>query len=151
MIIFALLSHPQKKPFIKSKNMQSRTLKNLVTIVFVIFVLSSCTSDYIVPEPPVAPTPPDSNESIISYSGAIQPIWTAKCLACHNVGKTPPILAAGRSYQSLMGMPGMVDTTNPPNSTLYKKMATGGSMAAYCTKADADSTLKWIRQGARNN
>jgi hypothetical protein len=131
--------------------MQSRTLKNLVTIFSVIFILASCTSDYIVPDPPAAPAPPDSNESIISYSGSIQPIFTAKCITCHAQGKTPPILTAGRSYQSLMSMPGMIDTVSPGNSTLYQKMATGGSMAPYCTKADADSTYKWIRQGARNN
>jgi len=131
--------------------MQSRTLNYVVTIFSVIFILSSCTSDYIVPEPPAVPVPPDSNENIISYSGAIQPIFTQKCETCHGVGKTPPTLTAGRSYQSLMSMPGMVDTANPGNSTLYKRMATGGSMASYCSKADADSVYKWIRQGAKNN
>jgi len=132
--------------------MQSRTLKKLISIFFVIFILSSCTSDFIVPDPPAPPpAPPSPNENKISFSGEIQPIFTAKCGLCHGVGQNPPVLAAGKSYQSLMSMPGMIDTVVPGNSTLYKKMAAGGSMAQYCTKANADSTYKWIRQGAKNN
>jgi hypothetical protein len=127
-------------------------LKKLITIFFVIFILSSCTSDYIMPEPPEPPpAPPSPNESKISYSGEIQPIFTAKCMPCHAVGAALPTLAAGKSYQSLMSIPGMVDTLNPGNSALYLSMKPGGSMSTYCKKANADSVYKWIRQGAKNN
>ena len=132
--------------------MQSRTLKKLMTIFFVLFLFSSCTRDYIVPEPPSPPPPPISpTETKISYSGEIQPVFTAKCTLCHGVGQTAPVLVAGKSYQSLMSMQGLVDTVVPGNSILYKKMAVGGSMHQYCTTANADSTYKWIRQGAKNN
>jgi hypothetical protein len=132
--------------------MQIRMLKKLITIFFVIFILSSCTSDYIMPEPPEPPpAPPSPNESKISYSGEIQPIWNAKCMPCHAAGAALPILAAGKSYQSLMSMPGMVDTINPGNSVLYLEMKPGGGMSNYCKKANADSVYKWIRQGAKNN
>jgi hypothetical protein len=132
--------------------MQSRLLKKLFAVFFMLFIFSSCTSDYIVPEPPAAPpTPPSPDENKISYSGEIQPIFTNKCVRCHGVGQTPPVLTAGKSYQSLMSIPGMVDTITPGNSVLYKEMAQGGGMYQYCTKSNSDSVYKWIRQGARNN
>ncbi|MFZ4522342.1 MAG: hypothetical protein ACOYNC_11595 [Bacteroidales bacterium] len=132
--------------------MQSRKLKKLLAIFFVLFIFSSCSRDYIVPEPPTpAPPPPPPNENKISYAGEIQPVFTAKCAMCHGVGQTAPVLVSGKSYQSVMNMSGMVDTVAPGNSTLYKKMAVGGSMHQYCTTANADSVYKWIRQGAKNN
>ena len=133
--------------------MQIRMLNKLVTTLSVIFILSSCTSDYIVPEPPEPPANPNDTtpQSIISYSGEIQPVFTAKCMPCHAAGAALPVLASGKSYQSLMSIPGMVDTINPGNSALYLSMKPGGSMSNYCKKADADSVYKWIRQGAKNN
>lgn len=132
--------------------MQIRKLKKLITILSVIFILSSCTSTYIVPDPPAPPVaPPSPNENKISFSGEIQPIFTAKCVKCHGVGQVAPTLAAGKSYQALMSMSGMIDTITPGNSILYTEMATGGGMNQYCTKSNADSTYKWIRQGAKNN
>jgi len=132
--------------------MQIRKLKKVFTTLFVIFILSSCTSDYIMPEPPEPPpAPPSPNESKISFSGEIQPIFTGKCMPCHAQGAALPTLSSGKSYQSLMSIPGMVDTLNPGNSALYLSMKPGGSMSTYCKKANADSVYKWIRQGAKNN
>ncbi len=132
--------------------MQSKRLKSLVSILFMAVVLASCTSDLIIPDPPAPPAPPISpTENQISFAAEIQPIFTAKCAFCHGVGQTPPVLKEGKSYQSLMSIPGMIDTIVPANSTLYKSMATGGSMAQYCNRANVDSTYKWIRQGAKNN
>jgi hypothetical protein len=132
--------------------MQFRKMKKLFTTLFVAFILSSCTSDYIVPEPPSPPPPPPpANEPKISYSGEIQPVFTAKCMPCHAAGASLPVLEAGKSYQSLMSIGGMVDTITPDNSEIYKAMKPGGSMSNYCKKANADSVHKWIRQGAKNN
>lgn len=130
--------------------MQSKMLNKLISLFFVLFILTSCAKDAIVPDPP-APPPPPPAPGKMSYSGVIQPIFTAKCLLCHGVGMTAPILAAGKSYQSLMNMPGMIDTITPGSSILYMEMATGGGMSSYCKKADADSVYKWISQGAINN
>ena len=138
--------------------MQIKMLKQLFTTLIVIVILSSCTSDYIVPEPPEPPAPPHNDsipESIISYSGVIQPIFTGKCMPCHAVGGALPVLVAGKSHQSLMSISGMVDTITPGNSTLYKEMIPGDGSTmydkGYCKKKDADSVYKWIRQGAKNN
>jgi len=132
--------------------MQIRKLKKLITNIIVIFILSSCTSDYIIPEPPAPPeAPPSPNENKISYSGEIQPIFNAKCVSCHGVGQAAPVLAAGKSYQALMSSAGMIDTITPGNSKLYQEMAPGGGMSSHCNKSNADSVYKWIRQGAKNN
>lgn len=130
--------------------MQSKKLKKLISLFFVLFILSACTKDVIVPDPP-APPPPPPVPGEMSYSGVIQPIFTAKCIACHNVGQNAPVLTTGKSYISIMSMSGMVDTVSPGSSILYTEMATGGGMAMYCKKADADSVYKWISQGAKNN
>ena len=130
--------------------MQSKKLKKLITIFFVLFIFSACTKDLIVPDPP-APPPPPPVPGKMSYAGIIQPIFTAKCVSCHGVGQNAPILSDGKSWQSLHNMSGMIDTIAPANSILYKEMATGGGMAAHCTKANADSVYKWISQGALNN
>ena len=127
-------------------------LKKLLTTLFVTFILSSCTSDYIAPEPPAPPpAPPSPNESKISLAGQIQPMFTAKCMPCHAAGAALPILESGKTYQSLWSIPGMLDTITPGNSVLYTEMKPGGGMSTYCKKADADSVYKWIRQGAKNN
>ena len=129
--------------------MQSRKLKKLFTILFVVFIFTSCTKDYIVPDPPAPPPlPPVAGQ--ISYAGIIQPIFTQNCVSCHGVGGTSPVLASGKSYQSLINS-GMVIPGTPGNSILYLKMAPGGSMSQHCTTANADSVKRWIEQGAKNN
>ena len=130
--------------------MKSRMLNKLIGIFFVLFILSSCTKDLIVQDPP-APPPPPPVPGKISFTGEIQPIFTANCVSCHDVGHTAPVLAAGKSYQALMGTNGMINTSSPGNSILYQMMAPGGAMSSYCTKANADSVYKWIDQGAENN
>ncbi|MEI7501443.1 MAG: hypothetical protein WCK84_13470 [Bacteroidota bacterium] len=130
--------------------MQISKLKTLVTILFVIFVISSCTKDSIVPDPP-SPPPPPPVPGKVSYAGVIQPIFTEKCVRCHGVGQSAPVLVAGKSYQALMNTSGMVDIANPGNSIIYLEMASGGGMSQYNSKANADSVFKWISQGAINN
>ncbi len=133
--------------------MQSKKLKKLISFLFVLVILSACTKDVIVPEPaaPPSPPPPPPPPGQISYSAKIQPIFTAKCVACHGVGQSAPVLVENKSYKALMNSPGMIDTITPGNSILYLEMANGGGMAVYCKKADADSVYKWISQGAHNN
>lgn len=129
--------------------MQIKKLKTLLTIFFVLFILSSCTKDQVVPDPPAAKVP--SVPGQISYAAEIQPIFTANCITCHGVGGTTPTLVEGKSYQSLMNTPGLIDTATPGNSKLYQVMVPGGAMSSFCTKENADSTYKWISQGAKNN
>ncbi|MEI7660742.1 MAG: hypothetical protein WCK34_01020 [Bacteroidota bacterium] len=129
--------------------MQSKKLKKLITIFFVLFIFSACTKNLIVPDPPAVPVPVVPGQ--ISYAGSIQPIFTAHCITCHKVGGTSPVLVEGKSYQALMNTSGLINTAAPDNSGLYLQMKPGGGMSSFCSKADADSTYKWISQGAKNN
>ena len=136
--------------------MQMRKLKRFFTIFIVTLILASCAKDTIVMEPPAPPpAPPSPNESKISYSGAIQPIFTEKCISCHGNGGAAPLLVDGKSYSALMNTSGMIDTVTPGNSILHKEMIAGDGTTmfdkGYCKKKDADSVYKWIRQGAKNN
>jgi len=139
--------------------MQFRKFKTIAAFIVVAIALYACEADYIAQEPAIPDTPADTTgndtthtvQSIISYSGEIQPVFTAKCMPCHAAGKAQPILEEGKSYQSLMSIGGMVDTVSPANSALYKSMKPGGSMSNYCSKKNADSVYKWIDQGAKNN
>ena len=87
----------------------------------------------------------------ISFSGEIVPIFEAGCNAtvCHGGGADPD-LRADNAYPSLISG-GYVNTNDPPMSSIYTSMASGGSMAVYCTQQDADLVLAWIEQGAIDN
>ena len=134
--------------------MQSKKLKKLIAIFFVLFIFSSCTKDLIVPDPPAPPpAPPSPTENKISFEAEIEPIFNAKCVGCHGVGGISPVLANDKAWQSLMSMPGMIDTVTPGSSILYTEMLppNGGMVQYGSTRANADSVYKWIRQGAKNN
>ena len=124
--------------------MTKRALQLFLAMVFgVFFFMSSCTSDTLVPQIP-------SPSQKVSFSGDIQPIFNQSCTGCHAPGLNSPNLTAGSSYQSLMSMH-LIDTVTPANSILYKKVVSPGSMSSYCTAAQAQLILQWIKQGARDN
>ena len=118
----------------------------LILAVFTSLVAwQSCQYEWL---DPVNPDIPD----IVSYATDIQPIFDRSCnnAGCHASGGTSPDLSPANSYNDLFAE-GMIDTTTPTNSVLYKKTATGGSMAKYTSPGDADLILKWIQDGALNN
>jgi len=124
--------------------MQKRKLiKFLVLMITVMFLVASCTSELIKPEPV---TKPGNN---VSYSADVQPIFTSNCLGCHGLGGTSPDLTAANSFNSLNSL-GLINTSNPSNSTLYVEMSSG-PMSSYCTPSNAATVLAWIEQGAKNN
>ena len=124
--------------------MQTKILGSFFAFIFGLMLLSSCAKDTLVNEPSnINPDQP------VSFSTQIQPIFTGSCIGCHG-GTFAPDLREGKAYADLMAT-NCIDTLNPTNSLLYKVMAPGGSMANYCTKDQADLTLVWIQQGAKNN
>ena len=124
-------------------------MQKKIFIIFFAFcfgavLLSSCRSDTLVPVISIInPNQP------ISYATGIQPIFTANCLTCHNGGQVTDLLE-GKSYSALMSLH-LIDTVTPTQSTLYKKIATGGSMHSYVTADQIQTILIWIQQGAKNN
>ena len=111
----------------------------LPLVVLLGFMTTSCTKDFIVPEPV-----PD----VVSFVDDIQPFFNAKCTNCH--GNAKPNLEYPDSYDNLING-GYIDMNDPANSLLYTEINIGGSMEQYATTAERDMTLKWIEQGAQNN
>ncbi len=112
--------------------------KIILCIAFIlsIFVWHSCEYEWVKPKP-----------GPVNYEQEIQPIWDAHCISCHNTDSIMPDLTAGNSYESLFAED-LIDTITPENSTLYKKMAPGGSMNSYTDPGNADLVLRWIQEGA---
>ncbi len=125
-------------------------MKNRLVIILVILfgAIVGCTKDTV--KPTVARA--TSTTTVIKFSTDIQPTFTAKCIGCHDhAGDQPPDLTSGYSYNALMSN-GDIDTITPANSTLYKKLNTGGNMATYAGDATfAPKVLQWITAGAKNN
>lgn len=123
--------------------------KRLLGFVFMtalLTLMTACEYDFIEPTPP-PPTPPAGDT--ISYSQDIQPFFTAKCASCHPAIFKPD-LTAGKSYASLSTGNYFV-AGEPLNSSIYTKIATGGTMATYTTAEQADLVYRWIYAGAKND
>lgn len=126
--------------------MIKRLLGLLILTGTLLFLLSACEYDYIVPAPPEAP--PSATADTLCYTIDIQPFFDAKCASCHpSVYK--PDLTAGKSYNALISG-GYVPDTIPTNSLLYNKCKTG-TMASYTSEAEAKLLFNWITFGAKVN
>lgn len=113
--------------------------------VILMTLVSACEYEYAEFPEPVP------SEVEVKFSTEIVPIFVSSCnsSSCHGTGAVPPDLTPANAYSSLMEL-NQVDTANPANSILYKKMATG-SMAQFSTAAQAQAVFDWISQGAKNN
>lgn len=121
----------------------NRGIKTLVaSLVTCLVFTTGCYYDKVLPE--------EAPEGDISYSEDIQPFFDASCISCHNGGGLPLNLQASVSYAELI-FGDYIDTADPDNSLLYTKINTGGSMEQYATDLERSMTLKWIKQGAKNN
>lgn len=112
-------------------------------LISLMVFISGCEYDHPVPEPL-----PD----VVSFSDNLIPYFNASCnyAGCHNTGGEPPDLTADNAYSALMDG-GYVDLENPEQSSLYTKVATGGSMAPYSTPGNTALVLAWIKAGALDN
>lgn len=127
--------------------MKKRFLKLLFLSGSLLFLLTACEYDYIVPTPPVAPPPADDT---ISFAQDVQPFFNAKCVSCH-AGSVAPNLISGQSYSACV--PAYVTAGNPETSELYTVCKIGGSMTTYATitPAELDLLYRWIYAGAKND
>ncbi len=134
------------KRWIINKINQIRGIQFLLLTTMLFFCgLTSCTFDTNEYKPIVVP-------ETVSFEGDIvQPIFTPNCAysGCHSQNGIPPVLTPEEAYNELLF--GYVNTEIPSQSLLYKKIATGGSMAVYASDQDRQIILKWIEQGASNN
>ncbi len=93
----------------------------------------------------------------VSFRGAVQPIFDAKCATCHPVAYPYLDLRRGRSYRQLVGV---VSPLSPafervlpgrPDLSFLLTHVPDPSRRDLLTPADRRVIARWIEQGARNN
>ncbi len=112
---------------------------------------TACEYEFIVHPDTTDPEGPGGDDPI-SFSQQIVPIFTSRCLNCHDTGDTSPDLSAANAYSSITS-DNLVNTTNPESSILYDyiKPSTSGHSWRKYTNNQAALVLKWIEEGAKNN
>jgi hypothetical protein len=122
----------------------SKFFKHYLALILVLAgVITSCEYHVIQPEEIIL------SEDPVSFVTEIQPIFDAKCIACHT--GMNPILVAGESWNSLYNG-GYIDLDIPENSEVYIKVESthpGGNNALSATELAI--FLKWIDEGANDN
>ena len=123
----------------------------ILPLMFSSLLLTACEKDYNYIAPSTPPPTGGNNNSTVSFSTDIQPIFNAHCNAapCHGGGNSPT-LTAGSSYAEIQNL---VSTSNPTSSILYTEVNTG-KMPEGSSKlpaADITKILTWIQEGAKNN
>ena len=128
-----------------------KTFKLLFAVVVVALLFSQCAYDFIVPEEIIVIDPDDPDAEQISFSGAIVPIFTAKCVSCHKTGSQIPDLTAANAFSSLNSTR-YISSSSAAESKIYTKPnpANTDSHPKY-SAAEAALVLGWIQQGAKNN
>jgi hypothetical protein len=121
------------------------TVKSILSFLFLAGILYSCQKEYF---PPVE----ISENQEVSLSKDLVPVFSANCSmsGCHS-GAVPPDLTATNAYTSLVEG-AQVDTLNPEQSLIYKRINGGGMPPGGKLPAkDIQLVLQWIKQGAHDN
>lgn len=80
----------------------------------------------------------------------VQPIFTAKCAACHNGSTANPDLTTSKAYNSLINGE-YIDTQNPSTSKLMQKINDNHPTTNTLSSTQKNTILQWIQEGAANN
>lgn len=129
-------------------------MKNLKLYLIVVFLGSlfmiGCEYAFVEYEEVDPPTPDPDNP--VSFATQIVPIFTSRCIDCHDTGGTAPDLTAANAYQSLSSMD-LINTANPEESKIYEYVTLPAPDHAWrtYTTAQASLVLLWIQEGALNN
>lgn len=123
-------------------------LKSLIFISFAMVMFAGCQYNWILPEETTDPNP---GGEPVSFATQVQPIFTAKCVSCHNTGGTSPDLSSGKAYNQVV--PGYVNLTTPAESKIYTFPAPTTSVHSWKKLSANEATLllTWIQEGAKNN
>jgi hypothetical protein len=125
-----------------------RSIIYLALILSVVFSLTSCYKDVILPEFAVDP---DGPPQPVSFTTELLPIFSTKCgiTGCHGVGAHKPYMTTDLSYSQIVNG-GFINTGIPKESKLYQMI--NGEMKEYIPSAvDRQKVYDWIRNGAPNN
>lgn len=109
--------------------------------------LSSCTQYEILP-------PDDVGE--VTFSGTIQPIFTANCAGCHNGTGHPLNLSEGSAFAAMQAYTPeqggqTINTDSPEESVLYIMALDGAHGFFSLSGKEKAQILQWITDGALNN
>ena len=134
-----------KKKFLSS--VTSRKLFSLSFILAMIISVQSCEQYVIMP-------PDDVGE--VTFSGTIQPIFTANCAGCHNGTGHPLNLTEGNSFAALQAYTPdqdgeIINTDSPEESVLYIMALDGAHGYFSLSGKEKAQILQWITDGAPNN
>ena len=129
------------------KQMKSKIFISLAAVLL-ITGLSGCYKDIISPG-----QDPNGPPQFVSFSGDLQPIFTANCATsgCHDGTAHNPALTADKSYNAIVNG-GYINTVVPTNSIIYGEVKSGSMPPSGALKSsDVQKILDWIRNGAPNN
>ncbi|MEX0986759.1 MAG: hypothetical protein WD052_04715 [Bacteroidales bacterium] len=134
----------------KNKSTQTRTPGKLISLAFFAALMVSfhACEKYVI-------TAPDEIGEV-TFSGTIQPVFTAKCNNCHNGDIHPLNLSEGSAYNEIQSYTPesggqMINSDSPEESVLYI-MALDGAHGYFSLSAtEKAQILKWITEGALDN
>jgi hypothetical protein len=97
---------------------------------------------------PITPDP----DNPISFATQIVPIFTSRCLDCHDTGATAPDLSVANAFSSITSM-SLVNISDPTTSKLYDYIQPSTSTHSWrkYTATQAGLVLLWIQEGALDN
>lgn len=117
-------------------------------LFFGVMFFAGCEYTFVQQEEITPPEPDPDNP--ISFASQIVPIFTSRCLDCHDNGGTAPDLSAANAYSSVSSL---VNTSNPTASKLYDYIQPNTSTHGWrkYSATQAGLVLLWIQEGALNN
>ncbi len=120
-----------------------KLFNRLLLLCACILLLDSCYSDVI--EEDVL----DENTEI-SFSEDVIPIFENSCLTCHGSDYSSPILTSEKAYESLTSG-GYIDTDDPESSILVEQLNSDHPYEGAVTDTELQTIILWIKQGANDN
>ncbi len=115
----------------------------LFSIVVCCLVLSACYSEII-------ETDELSEDTEMSFSEDITPIFENSCISCHGSDYSSPVLTSEKAYESLTSG-GYIDTEDPESSVLVKQLNSDHPYKGAITNKELQMIVLWIKQGANDN
>ena len=125
----------------------------LIGLFFGVLFLAGCEYTFVQNTAADQEEPPISDpDNPISFATQIVPIFTSRCLDCHDNGGTAPDLSAANAYSSITNM-NLVNTSNPSTSILYEYIleSTSSHDWRFYSSSQDNLVLLWIQEGALNN
>ena len=123
-----------------------KIIKNIILLIVVFGVISSCEYETIVPDDTII-------AEDVSFSNSIIPIFDNSCntVGCHSLGHFKVDLTPDNAYQDLFSK-NMINLDDPKQSKLYSTLVEpGGTHIGRSTPSQQQLILQWIEEGAIDN